>query len=86
VEVRIDDGPWQAAVLERKPERGDKARYTWTFWHLDWIQPAPGDHTVVSRATDADGRVQPSIDSPDIQKKITYWEANQQWTRKIRID
>ena len=86
VEVRIDDGPWQSAVLERKPERGEKARCTWTFWHLDWPHPTPGDHTVVSRATDADGRVQPAPESPDIQKKITYWEANQQWTRKIRID
>jgi DMSO/TMAO reductase YedYZ molybdopterin-dependent catalytic subunit len=82
VEVRVDDGPWRPAVLERKPR---DARFTWTFWHFDWADPGKGDHTVVSRATDADGRVQPAADDPSIKNKKTYWEANQQWPRKIRI-
>ena len=45
----------------------------------------PGDHTIVSRATDEDGRVQPSAEDPVMKKKATYWEANQQWVRKIRV-
>lgn len=82
VEVRIDDGPWTPAKLARKPSA---ARYTWTLWHLDAPMPAPGEHTVVSRAIDEDGREQPPSDSPLIKNKKTYWEANQQWPRRIRI-
>jgi len=85
VEVKVDDGPWQTAVLEKKPTRGLDARFTWSFWHLDWKSPPPGDHTVVSRATDEDGRVQPSVEDPTQKGKITYWEANQQWVRKLHL-
>lgn len=85
VEVRIDDGPWRPAVLERKPARGLDARFTWNLWHFDWSDAAPGDHTLVSRAVDADGRVQPPADDPSMKNKATYWEANQQWVRKIRV-
>ena len=45
----------------------------------------PGEHTLVARATDTEGQVQPSADDPEITLKRTYWEANQQWVRKIRI-
>ncbi|MEN9677668.1 MAG: hypothetical protein RIS76_3564, partial [Verrucomicrobiota bacterium] len=51
----------------------------------DWPNPTPGDHSVVSRATDEDGRVQPSADDPVMKQKATYWEANQQWVRKLRL-
>ncbi len=82
VEVRINDGPWQPVRLRRKPA---SARFTWTLWDFDWPNPDPGDHTVVSRAIDADGREQPPADDPVIRNKKTYWEANQQWPRRIRI-
>ncbi len=82
VEVRIDDGPWRPAVIEKKPVRD---RFTWSFWRLDWKEATPGEHTVVSRAIDEDGRVQPSSEDPDIQLKRTYWDANQQWVRRIRV-
>jgi len=39
----------------------------------------------VSRAIDGAGRVQPAADDPEIRLKRTYWEANQQWPRKLRI-
>ena len=82
VEVRIDDGPWRPAVLEKKPA---KDRFTWSFWRYDWADAPAGEHTVVSRAVDEDGRVQPSAEDPDMQLKRTYWDANQQWVRRIRI-
>ena len=82
VELKIDDGPWQPVVIERKPR---EAKYTWTLWHFDWQNPGPGEHSVVSRAADADGRVQPTADDPRIKNKKTFWEANQQWPRKLRI-
>ena len=81
VEVKLDDGPWQRVKLDPKAH-GD---YSWTFFHYDWKEAAPGEHTVVSRAIDMDGRMQPSADEAEIKLKRTYWEANQQWPRKIRI-
>ena len=79
VQVKVDDGEWQdAKVAEQK-------KYTWTFWTHEWKNPPAGEHTVVSRAMDARGRVQPSAEDPEIKLKKTYWEANQQWPRKIKI-
>jgi len=81
VEVKIDEGPWMTATIDHS--RKDK--YTWRFFHFDWADPAPGEHRVVSRAVDEEGRVQPSADDPQIKLKKTYWEANQQWPRKISL-
>ncbi len=79
VEVKVDDGPWQPTQL------ADQQKYTWTFWSYEWKDAAPGEHAIVSRATDEKGRVQPAADDPSIKLKKTYWEANQQYPRKIRI-
>ena len=81
VELKIDDGSWMTVQLDKKGQ----AKYAWTFWSCDWKKPEPGDHTLVSRAADAEGRVQPAADDPAIKLKKTYWEANQQYPRKIRI-
>lgn len=81
VEVKVDDGPWLPARIDRSP----KDRYTWRFFSFDWEKPAAGEHTIVSRATDDEGRVQPAAGDAAIKLKKTYWEANQQWPRKIVI-
>ncbi len=82
VEVKIDDGPWQSAKIDRSP----KDKYTWRFFSFDWKQPEAGEHRIVSRALDEEGRVQPDAEEPQIKLKKTYWEANQQWPRKIKIE
>jgi DMSO/TMAO reductase YedYZ molybdopterin-dependent catalytic subunit len=81
VEIKIDDGPWQAAHIDRSP----RDKYTWRFFAFDWKDATPGEHKLVSRAIDAEGRVQPAADDPTIKMKKTYWEANQQWPRKIKV-
>jgi len=85
VEVRIDDGPWQAAKIDRTP----KDKFTWRFFTFDWKAPTAGEHRIVSRATDVEGRVQPEPE-PDPQDrrkwKKTNWEWNEQWPWKIRIE
>ena len=81
VEVKIDDNAWTPARLDSK----QRSKYSWTFFHYDWVQPSFGEHRVVSRAIDFHGRVQPSADDPEIALKRTYWEANQQWPRRIRL-
>lgn len=80
VEVRIDNGPWGQATIER----GQEHEFAWKFWHLDW-KAQPGEHTIVSRAIDKAGRVQPAADDPRIAQKHTYWESNGQITRRIQI-
>lgn len=82
VEVRVDDGPWQAAELSTEP----RSKYAWTFFSVDLGKLSPGDHTVVSRAVNVNGRVQPSADDDEIALKKTYWEACQQWPRRISIE
>jgi DMSO/TMAO reductase YedYZ molybdopterin-dependent catalytic subunit len=81
VEVKIDDGPWQQATIDHT----DEADFAWKVWIFDWPSPAPGEHTVTSRATDTSGHVQPSMDDPWITKKHTYWESNGQITRRVLI-
>jgi len=81
VEVKIDEGPWTAAEIDR----GREHEFAWKFWHLDWSSPAPGEHQITSRAVDTAGNVQPAADDWRIAKKRTYWEANGQVTRRIRI-
>jgi DMSO/TMAO reductase YedYZ molybdopterin-dependent catalytic subunit len=81
VEVKIDDGQWQPATIDNS----DEAEFAWKIWHLDWNNPAPGEHTVTSRAVDDEGKIQPAMDDPWITKKKTYWESNGQVTRHIKI-
>ena len=83
VQLSIDDGEWMEATLQPKP--ADATPHTWTFWSYVWTNPPSGTHTLVSRATDAKGRVQPTETDPEIALKKTYWEANQQIVREIEI-
>lgn len=81
VEVRIDDGPWQPAMLRHE----DDSPFTWSFWTLDWPDPTPGEHTVTSRAIGADGEMQPAPDDPFLTGKTTYWESTGHISRQIVI-
>ncbi|MGZ6297602.1 MAG: molybdopterin-dependent oxidoreductase [Candidatus Limnocylindrales bacterium] len=52
VEVRIDDGPWQAARIGRPISKA-----TWVQWLFTWTATA-GSHAIEVRATDDTGEVQ----------------------------
>ncbi len=56
VELSTDGGArWEQAQL-----LGESVPYTWRFWEYYWRTPGePGAHTVMARATDARGDVQP---------------------------
>lgn len=54
VEVSTDGGAtWQPATLGQ-----EQARYAWRLWRHDFVAK-PGEYTLLSRATDTQGRVQP---------------------------
>jgi DMSO/TMAO reductase YedYZ molybdopterin-dependent catalytic subunit len=58
VEVSIDAGEWQPAVVALSgSDRLD--RYAWRQWSFDWAGAPGGRHSIRSRATAADGSVQP---------------------------
>jgi len=55
VEISTDGGTsWNAARLGH-----DQAHYAWRLWTYDW-KAKGGDYTVLSRATDSQGRTQPA--------------------------
>ena len=81
VEVSIDSGAWQKATIDTT----ESAEFAWKIWHLNWDNPTKGEHTVVSRAIDTTGNIQPAGDSAHITGKHTYWESNGQIVRRIHI-
>ncbi len=83
VQVSIDDGSWVEATLQPPP--ADATAHTWSFWSHRWSNPTPGTHTIVSRAVDTKGRVQPRAEDPQIAMKRTFWEASQQIVREIEL-
>ena len=56
VEVSTDGGrTWSMARLG-----SDRARYAWRQFELPWTPREPGPHTLLSRAADTQGRMQPA--------------------------
>ena len=53
VEVSVDDGPWEAAMLATAI--GDQ---TWVQWRFDWSASSGRRHRIAVRATDGTGEVQ----------------------------
>lgn len=62
VELSTDGGKsWRVASLGE-----EKSRYCWRLWECDWeTPPVPGRCTLLARATDSRGRVQPMERDPD---------------------
>jgi DMSO/TMAO reductase YedYZ molybdopterin-dependent catalytic subunit len=55
VDVSTDAGAsWRPAELGK-----EQARYAWRTWSHAWKPPRAGEYTVMARATDSQGRVQP---------------------------
>jgi DMSO/TMAO reductase YedYZ molybdopterin-dependent catalytic subunit len=52
VEVRVDGGPWEAAML-----RSPLSETTWVIWRFEWPFEA-GEHTFEVRCTEGDGTPQ----------------------------
>jgi DMSO/TMAO reductase YedYZ molybdopterin-dependent catalytic subunit len=79
VEVKVDEGPWQPATLDP----ATRSKYSWKLFTYTWNNPAPGEHTLVSRVTDVDGTVQPT--QADLENRKTFLEDNSQFPRKVKI-
>jgi len=79
IEVRVDEGPWQAATLDASTSE----KYSWKLFTYMWNGASKGEHTIVSRVTDINGRVQPTAE--ELENKKTFLEDNSQFPRKLTI-
>jgi DMSO/TMAO reductase YedYZ molybdopterin-dependent catalytic subunit len=78
IEIKVDESPWRPAAMDSA-----NTRYSWKLFSYRWDNATPGEHTLVSRVTDATGRVQPT--AAELEAKLTSLENNAQWPRKIQI-
>lgn len=79
VEIKVDDGPWQAATMDP----ATTSKYSWKLFTYAWNGATPGEHTLVSRVTDVKGKVQPTAEELEVKK--TFLEDNSQHPRKVMI-
>ena len=77
IEVSIDGGPWQTATLDKR-----NTATSWKLFSYVWNGATPGEHTIVSRAIDANGQIQ--LEKADETKK-TIWENPEQVPRRVKI-
>jgi DMSO/TMAO reductase YedYZ molybdopterin-dependent catalytic subunit len=78
IEVSIDKGPWRAATLDK-----NNPRHSWKLFTYQWDDLKPGEHTIVSRAIDINGNIQPT--ESELESKKTRWENNGQYLRKVLV-
>ena len=79
VEVKVDEGPWQPATLDP----ATRSKYSWKLFSYVWTGATPGEHTLVSRVTDVNGKVQPT--EKELETKKSFLEDNSQHPRKVMI-
>ena len=72
---RIDGKTIREATFVRRS--GPEA---WSLWKLDWRDATPGVHTLVSRAVDSRGQVQ-----PEKTLLASSREDNSQWPREVLL-
>ncbi|MDP1572168.1 MAG: molybdopterin-dependent oxidoreductase [Vicinamibacterales bacterium] len=79
VEVQVDEGAWQRATVE-----APRGQYAWRLWSLTTRDLAPGPHTLASRATNADGLVQPTTE--ELRRSIQSGREDFAiWRRTIEV-
>lgn len=79
VEVKVDEGAWAPATLDRA-----NTQFGWKLFSYAWEGATPGEHTLVSRAIDANGVIQPTQAELTATKK-TFLEDNSQFPRRVMI-
>ena len=73
----------QRPVAGGDDRRRRHGKFSWKLFTYTWTGATPGEHTIVSRATERDGYVQP--ETADLASKKTFLEDNSQFPRKVMI-
>lgn len=79
VEIKIDEESWREVRIEER-----RGTHAWMLWSCEIADLGPGRHTLTSRAIDAQGAAQPSVDEWRKQVRSAR-ENNSQWERVIEI-
>jgi DMSO/TMAO reductase YedYZ molybdopterin-dependent catalytic subunit len=79
VELQIDGGQWMPVTMDSRT----KEKYGWKLFNYAWKNAPAGEHTLVSRATDTKGYVQPT--EKELENKKSFLEHNVQHVRKIVV-
>ena len=58
-------------------------KYSWKLFTYTWNGATRGEHTLVSRVTDVNGKIQPTAE--ELESKKTFLEDNSQYPRKVMI-
>jgi DMSO/TMAO reductase YedYZ molybdopterin-dependent catalytic subunit len=75
VEISINGGTdWTPAGMEK-----NRRPYSWVLWEYHWVAERPGEYTVMVRATDGQGNIQPSSRDP---LRMDRYELN--WYHSVR--
>ena len=70
VEVRVDEGAWQAARLAGEPTVD-----SWRQWTWQWTGARPGSYKLQVRATDAEGDTQTDDLAPPAPNGASGWHT-----------
>jgi DMSO/TMAO reductase YedYZ molybdopterin-dependent catalytic subunit len=70
VEFSAEGDDWQDARLLHSP-----VRHAWRFWECEWTPVRPGRYSLLCRATDADGNVQPGMQLADRESYMANWSV-----------
>ena len=81
VEVKVDEGAWQPATLDAATAAN---KFGWKLFTYTWNGATKGEHTLVSRVTDVNGKVQPTAE--ELEAKKTFLEDNSQHPRKVMVE
>lgn len=79
VELKVDDGAWFPVRIEAR-----RGKYGWLMWSHELTDLRPGRHTLISRAIDSRGAIQPSVNEWSSAIRSAR-ENNAQWERIIEI-
>ena len=60
--------PWQPATL-----LAPHSRYGWRMWEHYWTPHKPGRYTLLCRAIDAQGNIQPNAQQSDRESYVANW-------------
>jgi len=70
VEFSAEGDDWEDARLLQT-----SVRHAWRFWECEWTPARPGRYSLLCRATDAEGNVQPGNQQDDRESYMANWSV-----------
>jgi hypothetical protein len=78
--MQVDGGPWRTATIVQR-----SADSAWLLWSFDLNDATPGPHTLICRATNVRGEIQPTREELR-ERLIGNREDSAQWPGPVIIE